>query len=109
MYVSESIWKNWSANKYNVSLAFYRNSLCYFIHLRLLKTIQKHLFSHKMSSKSHNEAEVQSLQGEGGSDVFTTTRHINNPNQQQQVRRKSKFMLKILNNYLTTFCTSQHL
>ena len=40
-----------------------------------------------MSSKSHNEAEVQSLQGEGGSDVFTTTRHINNPNQQQQVRQ----------------------
>ena len=41
-----------------------------------------------MSSKSHNEAEVLSLQGEGGSDVFTTTRHINNPNQQQQVCRK---------------------
>ena len=47
-----------------------------------------------MSSKSHNEAEVQSLQGEGGSDVFTTTRHINNPNQQQQVSRNWKLILK---------------
>ena len=60
-----------------------------------------------MSSKSHNEAEVQSLQGEGGSDVFTTTRHINNPNQQQQVSRKWKWMLdffKIIKG--TTFCIS---
>ena len=51
-----------------------------------------------MSSKSHNEAEVQSLQGEGGSDVFTTTRHINNPNQQQQVRRKWILMLEFFSN-----------
>ena len=86
-----------------------------------MKTIQKHSFSQviqnhtktfiyssdKMSSKSHNEAEVQSLQGEGGSDVFTTTRHINNPNQQQQVSRKWKWMLdffKIIKG--TTFCIS---
>ena len=61
-----------------------------------------------MSSKSHNEAEVQSLQGEGGSDVFTTTRHINNPNQQQQVSRKWKWMLdffKIIRNNILYFLT----
>ena len=34
--------------------------------------------------KSINEKELGELQGEGGSDVFTTTRHINH-NQQQQV------------------------
>jgi len=51
-----------------------------------------------MSSKSHNEAEVQSLQGEGGSDVFTTTRHINNPNQQQQIDRSNFSKLKFWSN-----------
>ena len=30
-----------------------------------------------MAKRSSNDQEVESLQGEGGSDVFTTTRHIN--------------------------------
>ena len=38
----------------------------------------------RMSKKSCNQNEADSLQGEGGSDVFTTTRHINY-NQPQQV------------------------
>ena len=41
-------------------------------------------FSIKIMGKSINEKELGELQGEGGSDVFTTTRHVNH-NQQQQV------------------------
>ena len=38
-----------------------------------------------MAKRTSNEQELQELQGEGGSDVFTTTRHINY-NQHQPVK-----------------------
>lgn len=41
--------------------------------------------------KSINEKELGELQGEGGSDVFTTTRHINHNQQQQASAFKLKF------------------
>ena len=46
-------------------------------------------FSIKIMGKSINEKELGELQGEGGSDVFTTTRHINH-NQQQQVSNETQ-------------------
>ena len=46
-----------------------------------------------MSKNFVNEKEAASLQGEGGSDVFTTTRHINY-NQPKEVRAKIFYSLQ---------------
>jgi len=53
-----------------------------------------------MAKRTSNEQELQELQGEGGSDVFTTTRHINY-NQHQPADKSFKledFKLKFWSN-----------
>ena len=49
-----------------------------------------------MGKKYINEQEAAELQGEGGSDVFTTTRHINYNQPETKVRNSILLKLKHL-------------